>query len=86
MLQVLVPSISAGPKPKWNTWLAVSLAMLGLFIISESQSAADKSEMDVGVGRWVIGQSNPLILVSTYICVPGPGLLFTLLTLSCVSI
>ena len=51
MLQVLIPSISAGPKPKWNTWLAVSLAMLGLFIISESQSAADKTEMDVNVNR-----------------------------------
>ena len=51
MLQVIFPSISAGAKPKWNTWLAVSLAMLGLFIISESQATSDKPEMDVNINR-----------------------------------
>ena len=40
LLQVLIPSISIGSKPKWNTWLAVSLAMLGLFIISQNQNVA----------------------------------------------
>lgn len=51
LLQVLIPSISSGPKPKWNTWLAVSLAMLGLFIISESQSSSEKTELDVSVNN-----------------------------------
>jgi drug/metabolite transporter (DMT)-like permease len=54
LLQVVVPSISAGAKPKWNTWLAVSLAMLGLFIISESQFARggdSEGSMTLGYGE-----------------------------------
>lgn len=51
-VSMLVPSLSGGHQPKWNTWLAVFGSMVGLFIISDAE-----------ISNFTLGQGEILTVI-----------------------